>query len=52
MTIQNMMDNVIKRYGHEAPVTIAFVDIATSWKSYKAIKEMYEIAMTEERFYK
>lgn len=51
MTIQNMMDNVIRRYGHEAPVTIVFVDIATSWKSYKAIKNMYEIAITEEHFY-
>lgn len=51
MTIQNMMDNVIERYGHESPVTIAFTDIATSWKSYKAIRNMYEIAMTEYQFY-
>lgn len=51
MTIQNMMDNVIQRYGTEADITIAFIDIATTWKSYKAIKEMYEIAMTEYRFY-
>ena len=51
MTIQKMIDNVIRRYGLEADVTIAFVDIATTWKSYKAIKDMYEIAMTEYRFY-
>lgn len=51
MTIQNMMDNVIKRYGLEAETTIAFVDIATTWKSYEAIRNMYEIAMSEYQFY-
>ena len=45
MTREQMIDNIIKCYGFENEITLQFAEIAETWISDKAIKNMYEIAM-------
>ena len=45
MTREQMIDNVIKCYGFENEITLQFAEIAETWISDKAVKNMYEIAM-------
>lgn len=45
MTRQEMIDTILKKRGLEDETAIAFVEIAENWKSDKAVKTMYEIAI-------
>lgn len=47
MTRDEMLDNVIKRYGFEDKITLQFAEIAETWLSDEAVQNMYEIAMTD-----
>lgn len=49
MTRQEMIDNILKKRGLEDETAIAFVEIAETWKSDKAVKTMYEIAIKDWR---
>ena len=45
MNREEMMNNVMRKFGLEAEQTLAFCDIAETWKSDKAVACMYAIAM-------
>ena len=49
MTRQEMIDTILKKRGLEDETAIAFVEIAENWKSDKAVKTMYEIAIKDWR---
>ena len=42
---EEMMNNVVRKFGLEAEQTLAFWEIAETWKSDKAVACMYAIAM-------
>ena len=42
---EEMMNNVMRKFGLEAEQTLAFCEIAETWKSDKAVACMYAIAM-------
>ena len=42
---EEMMNNVMRKFGLEAEQTLAFCEIAETWKSDKAVTGMYAIAM-------
>ena len=43
---EEMMNNVMRKFGLEAEQTLAFCEIAETWKSDKAVACMYAIAMS------
>lgn len=43
---EEMMNNVMRKFGLEAERTLAFCEIAETWKSDKAVACMYAIAMS------
>lgn len=45
MNREEMMNNVMRKFGLEAEQTLAFCEIAETWKSDKAVACMYAIAM-------
>lgn len=49
MTRQEMIDTILKKRGLEDETAIAFIEIAENWKSDKAVKTMYEIAIKDWR---
>lgn len=46
MTREEMMDKVIRKYGFENNITLAFCEIAEEWRSDFAVEQMFIIAMT------
>lgn len=46
MSREEMMNNVMRKFGLEAEQTLAFCEIAETWKSDKAVSYMYAIAMS------
>ena len=42
---EEMMNRVMRKFGLEAEQTLAFCEIAETWKSDKAVACMYAIAM-------
>ena len=45
MSREEMMNNVMRKFGLEAEQTLAYSEIAKTWKSDKAVACMYAIAM-------
>ena len=45
MSREEMMNRVMRKFGLEAEQTLAFCEIAETWKSDKAVAGMYAIAM-------
>lgn len=45
MTREEMMNKVMRKFGLEAEQTLAFCEIAETWKSDKAVACMFAIAM-------
>ena len=45
MSREEMINNVMRKFGLEAEQTLAFCEIAETWKSDKAVAGMYAIAM-------
>ena len=43
---EEMMNNVIRKFGLEAEQTLAFCEIAETWKNDKTVARMYAIAMS------
>ena len=46
MSREEMMNNVMRKFGLEAERTLAFCEIAETWKNDKAVACMYAIAMS------
>lgn len=43
---EEMMNNVIRKFGLEAEQTLAFREIAETWKNDKTVARMYAITMS------
>lgn len=45
LTREQMMDEVIRKYGFENNTTITFCEIAETWESDFAVENMFIVAM-------